>query len=87
MLKSIDLDFITFSEMTLTGYSMNAEKIAEGNYETLNWFKRLARDFKTNFIFSVSIKINHHYRNKDYVVLKNGNLLSELNLLFKNTFI
>jgi omega-amidase len=63
--------------MTLTGYSMNAEKIAEGNYETLNWFKRLARDFKTNFIFSVSVKINHHYRNKDYVVLENGNLLSD----------
>jgi omega-amidase len=76
-LKSTDLDFIILSEMTLTGYSMNAEKIAEENYETLNWFKRLARDFKTNFIFGVSVKIKHHYRNKDYVVSKNGNLLSD----------
>jgi omega-amidase len=63
--------------MTLKGYSMNVEKIAEKNHETLNWFKRLTKDFKTNFIFGASVKIIHHYRNKVYVFLKNGNLLSE----------
>ncbi len=73
----MDLDFVIFPEITLTRYSMNVEKIAEKNHETLNWFKRLKKDFKTNFIFAASVKIIHHYRNKVYVFLKNDNLLSE----------
>lgn len=38
-------DLIIFPEMTLTGFSMNTQKIAESNNETVEWFKMQASSY------------------------------------------
>lgn len=40
--KENKADLIIFPEMTLTGFSMNAELIGEDNNESINWFKEQA---------------------------------------------
>lgn len=50
-LSNYKLDWAIFPEMTLTGFSMNCDKIADKNNETLLWFKELAKNIKINIIF------------------------------------
>ncbi|MFD3158210.1 carbon-nitrogen family hydrolase [Haloimpatiens sp. FM7330] len=40
--KKESVDFVLFPEMTLTGFSMNVDKIKQDNSEIVDWFKEIA---------------------------------------------
>jgi predicted amidohydrolase len=52
------IDLVIFPEMTLTGFSMNTQKIVEGiqGSKTINFFKNLALKKKINIIFGMVLK-------------------------------
>ncbi|MCB9059436.1 MAG: amidohydrolase [Calditrichae bacterium] len=69
-------DLIVLPEMFTTGFSMNAEKLAESdNDRTLNWLKSKAAAKKADIIGSVIIKDQNAYFNRLFWVKKNGEVL------------
>jgi len=75
--KPFGLDLVIFPEMTLTGFSMNAEEIAEifENSNTISWFAKQAQKFKINMVFGVVLKSNLRAKNHLIFVSKDGKLL------------
>lgn len=74
-------DLIIFPEMTLTGFSMNVEKIAEQkeNSPTLKFFTNLSKKYKIAIAFGMAEYINTSKKkawNKSYLV-SNGKILLE----------
>lgn len=71
------VDTLLFPEMTLTGFSMNIQKTAEADDETLEFFKRLAGQNNINIGFgwveAVESKAKNHYS----IVSRTGALLSD----------
>lgn len=73
-------DFIIFPEMTLTGFSMNTNLIAEAdNYsscETIDWFSSKAKEYNINIAFGHVQKSFKKALNKLSIVSSKGILLS-----------
>jgi len=76
-LSNYKLDWAIFPEMTLTGFSMNCDKIADKNNETLLWFKELAKNIKINIIFGAAVLEKDMYKNKAYAVSADCEVLCE----------
>lgn len=66
-------DLIVLPEMFTTGFSMNAEKLAESdNDRTLDWLKSKAAAKKADITGSIIIKDRDAYFNRLFWVKKNG---------------
>lgn len=66
-------DLIILPEMFSTGFSMNAEKLAEVNDgETLQWMVSEAKKHSTAITGSVIISENEHYYNRLFFVFPDG---------------
>lgn len=65
-------DLYLLPEMFATGFSMNAERIADRNTETLTWMKRFARKNQSAVAGSVSVFEDGMFRNRFYFVEPDG---------------
>lgn len=77
--KELNIEFIVFPEMTLTGFSMNVENIAESNDgETIQWFKNIARCYNINIGFGVVEKTESEFgKNKFMIINCEGVIISD----------
>ena len=77
--KELNVEFIVFPEMTLTGFSMNVENIAESNDgETIQWFKNIARCYNINIGFGVVEKTESEFgKNKFMIINCEGVIISD----------
>ena len=77
--KEKQVDLLIFPEMTLTGFSMNAELISEDTSlesETLSWFRSKALEFRINIGFGMVQKKSSLYYNNLCIISRDGSLLS-----------
>lgn len=66
-------EVVILPEMFSTGFSMNAEKLAENmDGETLRWMRQISADKKVILTGSVIIKENGHFYNRLIWMLPNG---------------
>lgn len=74
-----DVDLILFPEMTLTGFTMNADSMGElpGFSETGEFFKSIAEKFQLAIGYGWIERLNQTAKNKYTVVDCRGNLLSD----------
>ena len=72
-------DVVVFPEMTLTGFSINIDKIAEDekNSQTIAKFQSLARMYRIAVVFGVVIKDNAKALNKSIFVDSDGQILKK----------
>lgn len=70
-------DFILFPEMTLTGFSMEIDKIADNTGETICFFSRLAKKNNIAIGFGYAAKPDDMGRNHFAVVDANGSVLMD----------
>ena len=67
-------DLIILPEMFTTGFSMNAEKLAEPmNYKTFKWMKMQAAHTKATVMGSFIVKESGHYFNRLLAMFPDGN--------------
>lgn len=53
------VNLIVFPEMTLTGFSMNVNKIGEDKFETVEWFKKKSLEFNIYCVFGFVEKLKN----------------------------
>ena len=73
--KSIDSkpDLIILPEMFTTGFTMNANRLAETpDGESLNWMRNQAQKYEVAIVGSLIIKEDNHYYNRLYFVFPDG---------------
>lgn len=76
--KGLNVEFIVFPEMTLTGFSMNIDLIGEINGETIEWFKDVAKHYSINIGFGCVEKIEGKTgKNKFIIVNAEGIIISD----------
>ncbi|MGI6649718.1 MAG: carbon-nitrogen family hydrolase [Bacillota bacterium] len=75
--SGVGVSLLLFPEMTLTGFSMNIDKTAEANAETLNFFKEQAIRYQINIGFGWVEAVQSRARNHYSVVSASGVLLSD----------
>lgn len=64
-----DVDLFILPEMISTGFSMNAEKLAEStNGYTLKWMQRMAKEKDAAVTGSIIVQENNNYYNRLYFV-------------------
>lgn len=69
-----EIDLIVLPEMFTTGFSMNAEKLAEpNNGETLQWMIQEAKKYNTAITGSVIIIEDNNFYNRMFFVFPDGN--------------
>lgn len=75
-IKSLDKgQIVVLPEMFNTGFSMNAESLAEGMDDTtVNWMKKMAREQNIILTGSIIIKEKNYYYNRLLWVLPNGDI-------------
>lgn len=72
---SSDVDLIILPEMFSTGFSMNAENLAEPvNGPTLNWMKKISAEKDVAITGSVIIEEDGKYYNRLFFVTPDGNI-------------
>ena len=71
-----ETDLVVFPEMFHTGFSMNAEALAEtmDNSEGLDWLKNKAKEFDAAFYTSLIIKEKDKYYNRGVFVYPDGKI-------------
>ena len=71
-----DTDLIVLPEMFNTGFSMNAENLAENytNSKSIQWLKKLAHEKNAAVYTSLMIEENRHFYNRGVFVLPDGQL-------------
>lgn len=75
--KEENMDFLVFPEMTLTGFSMNTDLIAEENNETVMWFSEAAKHFELNIGFGHVVRKDKKCENRFTIVdIKGEQMLS-----------
>lgn len=74
--KNYEVELLIFPEMTLTGFSMEVEKIGEEKAETVSFFKELSKDFQMSLGFGYVKKAKDKGKNQ-FCVVKDGEVLSE----------
>lgn len=72
----MDVDLVIFPEMTLTGFSMNVEHIAEdlNNSFSISQFKELTSRFKVSILFGAVFKSGSKATNNAVLIDKNSNV-------------
>lgn len=72
-----DIDLILLPEMFHTGFSMNAENLAEKMNESqgINWLKKMAFEKNAAIFTSLIIRENAHYFNRGVFVWANGEII------------
>ena len=69
-----EIDLIILPEMFSTGFSMNAENLAEApDGQSLNWMQQQARKLNVAITGSLIIKDKDHFYNRLYFVFPDGN--------------
>ncbi len=75
--KSMAVDFLVFPEMTLTGFSMNAELISQGEPEfTKDFFRKATVEFDMAVAFGYAVKEDGKFYNK-LAIMDRGRELSD----------
>jgi len=83
----VKVDLIIFPEMTLTGFSINIEKIAEvESSETIIEFQSLAAKYNIAIVFGVVIKDENKALNRSVFVDNNGEILGTYTKIHPFTF-
>ncbi|MFA6551133.1 MAG: nitrilase-related carbon-nitrogen hydrolase [Patescibacteria group bacterium] len=64
-------DLIIFPELTLTGFTMNVNQIAEdaGDSPTILFFEELAKKYKINIIFGVALKLKDGKKGRNMAIM------------------
>jgi len=70
-----NVELLLFPEMTLTGFTMNIDKLDLSEEDILNWFKTQAINFKINIGIGYAIKVDNKGKNKYAIISKNGEVL------------
>lgn len=70
-------DMILFAEMTLTGFSMNVEKVADNNNSTIHFFAEQAIHYHIAIGFGYASKPDEKGRNHFAVVSEEGKVLMD----------
>lgn len=66
-------DIIVLPEMFTTGFTMNAEELAEEHGgKGLQWMQKKAKEKNCILVGSISVKDNQHFYNRLYWVMPNG---------------
>ena len=58
--KEQKLDFLVFPEMTLTGFSMNADCVGQNWQIQVEFFKRMSREYGTAVVFGYIMPVPEH---------------------------
>jgi omega-amidase len=79
--KESGVDLVIFPEMTLTGFSMNYEAIAEESdtLPTLDKFRRLALEYEMAMIFGMAIRSESGGTNTSIYLSREGKVLGKYN--------
>ena len=77
--KSQCVDMILFPEMTLTGFSMNTEKLGEviESSETITFFKQKAQQYNIAVCFGMIVKNGEKSENHCMVISKEGEVIAD----------
>lgn len=86
--KEKGVDFIVFPEMTLTGFSMNTELIAESqeNSDTISYFRKEAVKNQISVGFGVVIKGEKKAENKFIIMDCSGTILTDYSKIHPFSF-
>lgn len=70
------VELILFPEMTLTGFTMDINKLFLSEDEIISWIKKVAKDSNINIGLGFAIKVDEKGKNKYAVISKEGKVLS-----------
>ena len=84
--QTVKADLILFPEMTLTGFCMDIQCVAEEDSETLTWFKEQAKYFNLNIGFGYVKKEDNKGLNIFSVISSDGTVLSKYTKLHPFSF-
>jgi omega-amidase len=70
------IELILFPEMTLTGFTMNINKLLLSEEEIISWIKKVAIDNNINIGLGFAIKVDEKGKNKYVIVSKQGKVLT-----------
>ena len=84
--QSSNVDLILFPEMTLTGFCMDVQCVAEEDNKTLTWFKEQAKNFNLNIGFGYVKKEGNKGLNIFSIVSSDGIVLSKYTKLHPFSF-
>ena len=70
------VELILFPEMTLTGFTMDINKLFLSEEEIISWIKKIAIDNNINIGLGFAIKIDEKGKNKYVIVSKEGKALT-----------
>ena len=69
------VELVLFPEMSLTGFTMDINKLLLSEEQIINWIKSLAIDNNINIGLGFAIKVDKKGKNKYTIVSKNGDIL------------
>lgn len=77
-ISHVDPDLVIFPEMTLTGFTMNAETMSEdlSHSQTIEFFSHLAVEYNTTIAFGVILKTREKPTNNLAVVSSGGSVMA-----------
>jgi omega-amidase len=70
--KNKKIDFLVFPEMTLTGFTMNVDRLGDTNNESVDWFKEQSKTFNLNTAFGYPSFADGIGENHMSIVSSNG---------------
>lgn len=70
-----NVELILFPEMTLTGFTMDIDKLLLTEEETINLIKRIAVESKINIGLGFAIRVDERGKNKYIIISKEGKAL------------
>lgn len=70
-----NVELILFPEMTLTGFTMNIDKLLLKEEEIIDWIKKIAVESKINIGLGFAIRVDERGKNKYIVISKEGKIL------------
>lgn len=84
----LDVEYVVFPELTLTGFSMNTVELGEEieTSETIANFQKLAIKFKKNFVFGLITQEKDKYYNSCIAINSDGELKGRYNKIHPFSF-
>lgn len=79
-------DFILFPEMTLSGFSLNVEKIADNEGETIAFFSDLSKKYNISIGFGYVTKPDEKGRNHFVIIDKKGTVVMDFEKIHPFTY-
>lgn len=71
-----NVELVLFPEMSLTGFTMDVNKLLLSEEQIINWIKQLAIDNNINIGLGFAIKVDKKGKNKYTIISKNGDILA-----------